>query len=429
MSSPVPTLHVDDDDAMRVTIVSVLVVTCNVLPVALLGALSNPMGQELGFGEASFGLMVSIFFVLSALISLLIGPSVERWGPTFSMRASAGAGALGMLVIVVLGNSWGMVTFGLLITAFGMSVGTPAANLALARRVRASRRGFAFGLKQASAPAGSMLAGLSVPLIAITFGWRAALVFGIVISLVVMVLVPNVDGPTARKLDHVPGRRRADGSRPEMRSKPWTIWAAGIGFAFGNIGASSLAMFVVPTAIAVGIDIATAGTILAVSSATGIVSRIIAGWWADRRGGGHLRVVALMLFVGAGGYALIGIGTSAIALTIGAMIGFIAGWGWNGLFALAIVEENPSAPAVATGRVQVGGLTGSAVGPLIFGWLAEFRGFGTAWAAVVLLVTVSSAIMGYTHLLVGRQAREEQETREEQDVTDAADDARPRDEG
>lgn len=394
-------------DDLKVTLVSVFIVTCNVLPIALLGALSNPMGEELGFGEASFGLMVSMFFVLSAVFSLTMGRTIERWGPTFSMRVSAASGAIGMLVIVLVGDSWAIVAVGLLITAFGMAVGTPAANLALVRRVRAGRRGLAFGVKQASAPGGSLLAGLAVTLIAVRFGWRAAIVFGILITLVGVFLIPDVDGPSRRPIDHVPGRRRPEMPSVRMRSWPRTIRTAGVGFAFSNVGASSLSVFVVPTIVAAGIDIATAGTILAIGSAAGILARVFVGWRADSRVGGHLRVVAMMVATGAFGYGLLAIGVSAPVLTIGTVLGFAAGWGWNGLFALAIVEENPSAPAVATGQVQVGGLAGSAVGPLVFGWLAEFFGFIAAWGMTLGTAAVGALLMAWAQRLVIRQADEE----------------------
>ena len=426
MSRRVGSSDAPHDDGFRVILVSVLVVTCNVLPVLMLGALSNPIGEEVGFGEARFGLTVGLFYLHSAVISLLIGGFVERAGPTRSMRLSAGAGAAGMLFIVVWGHTWALVTVGLIITSFGMAIGTPAANLALARRVRAGRRGIAFGLKQSSAPVGSLLAGLSVPLIAVALGWRSALVVGIVLSVTVMLLVPDVDGPDARSVDYAPGGRwwvRAAhrGSRAatptdapadrvrQVRSWRHTILMLAFGFGLSSLGSSAVGVFVVPTAVAAGIDIATAGVILAVASATGIVSRILAGWQADRRGGRHLRAIALMVATGAVGHALLGSGARPLAITVGAVLGFAAGWGWNGVYALAITEENPDAPAVATGRTHVGGYVGSAVGPLVFGWLAEFRGYGVAWATITVTTLLGALMMFYCHVLIERQAREERE--------------------
>lgn len=405
-----------DNVELRVILVSVLVVTCNVLPVLMLGALSNPIGEEIGFGEARFGLMVGLFYLHSAVISLLIGGFVERAGPTRAMRFSAGAGAVGMLFIVVFGRTWAMVTVGLLITSFGMAVGTPAANLALARRIRADRRGIAFGLKQASAPIGSLLAGLSVPLIAVVFGWRAAMTVGIVLSIAVMVLVPDVDGPGAQRIDYSPGRRRVQREARRagalavartVRSSRSTILTLAFGFGFASLGSSAVGVFLVPTAVAAGIDIATAGLMLAVASAAGIVSRIGAGWQADRRGRDHLRAISVMVIIGAVGYGLLGASVHPVLIGAGAILGFAAGWGWNGVFALAITEENPSAPATATGQTHVGGYVGSAVGPLVFGWLAQYRGFGFAWLAMVVTTVLGAAIMFFGHVLVRRQALKE----------------------
>lgn len=406
----------DRGDDLRVTLVSVFIVTCNILPVAFVGALSSLIGAELGFAEARFGLMVGLFFVASAVLSLLLGGTIERWGPTFSMRVSAASGAVGMLVIVLVGDSWAVITAGLLVTAFGMAVGTPAANLALSRRVRTSRRGLAFGIKQASAPAGSLLAGLAVTLLAVRLGWRGAIVAAIVVTLVGVFLIPDVDGPRRggedRPTDGRPGRRVRGAAAVRTRSWPRTMRTAAVGFGLCNVGAGSLKVFVVPTVVAAGIDVATAGTILAVGSAAGVLARIVVGWWADGGVRGRFRAVALMVAVGGVGFGLLAVGVSVTVLTVGTVLGFMAGWGWNGLFALAVVEENPSAPALATGQVQFGGLAGSAVGPIAFGAVAESAGYVAAWGMTVVTAAVGALLMWRTHRLVLAQADEERRREE-----------------
>ena len=77
------------------------------------------------------------------------------------------------------------------------------------------------------------------------------------------------------------------------------------------------------------------------------------------------------------------------------------GWGWAGLFNLAIVRLNPDAPGVATGITQTGTYVGAGAGPLLFGWIADNFSTERAWVAAALLALVAAA----TILVGGRLAR------------------------
>ena len=66
-------------------------------------------------------------------------------------------------------------------------------------------------------------------------------------------------------------------------------------------------------------------------------------------------------------------------LIIGAILAYGLGWGWPGLFNLAIVRNNTVAPAAATGITQSGVYLGAVSGPLIFGSVVDDIGYPAAW--------------------------------------------------
>ena len=74
---------------------------------------------------------------------------------------------------------------------------------------------------------------------------------------------------------------------------------------------------------------------------------------------------------------------------------FAAGWGWSGLFTFAVVKDNPHAPAAATGITQVGKLVGAALGPAVFGWLADSLSYGTAWWTITGTLMVAAVLLLY----------------------------------
>lgn len=69
-------------------------------------------------------------------------------------------------------------------------VDTGAAR-AFSDRVPVGRQGLAFGIKEASIPGASMLAGLSLPVIAAALGWRASFVAAAAVAAVVLVALPS----------------------------------------------------------------------------------------------------------------------------------------------------------------------------------------------------------------------------------------------
>jgi len=250
--------------------------------------------------------------------------------------------------------------------------------------VPAHRMGLSFGVKQAAIPAATLLAGLAVPAVALTVGWRWAYGIGALLALAALFACPRTD---AR-----PAGRTGSGDRA---TAALAVIGAASGLAAGT--ATALGIFLVASAVDRGIDPGLAGLMLTLGSVVGLSVRMLHGWLADMRSGGHVAVVAASLAAGAGGFGLLAVpGTPA--LVVGVVLAFGLGWAWPGLLQFAVVRLNPSAPAAATSIVQVGVYAGGFAGPIVFGSLATHAGFPTAWTVNAVVMLVSAALM-----LVGRR--------------------------
>jgi MFS family permease len=260
----------------------------------------------------------------------------------------------------------------------------PAANLLLARDLPVHRQGLGFAIKQAAIPIATLLSGLAVPAIALTVGWRWAFVASAVLATAAIATVPN--RPTATTGNGTRPSHDRTGDMP----LPVMVWLA-LGIALGAASAGTLGAFFVSAGVDAGLAEGTAGLVLAAGSALGIVTRLAAGVQADRRGGGHLRVVALMLVGGAVVCCLLATETVP-AFVLAGPLAFATGWAWPGLFNLAVVRVNPNAPGAATGITQTGTYFGAVVGPVLFGVVAERLSFRAAWlgaAAMALLAAMT----------------------------------------
>jgi MFS family permease len=381
--------------AVRPVVGAVSTTTVSVLPVFLTGGLTVQISAELGFDPAGLGLTVALFFAVSALASLPCGWIVERYGSGTTSRLAVLGAAVVMASVAAFAHSYVALVAILLGGAWCNVLGQLASNLTLSRYVPAHRLGFSFGIKQAAIPLATLLAGVAVPAVALTLGWRWAYVIGAGLALAALLVTPR-DTAGREQTPAVPGER-ATGA------------LAVIGVAAGLAAASSsaLGIFLVASAVDRGIDAGAAGLTLTLGSVVGLVLRLLHGWLADRRSGGHIAVVAGSLVLGAGGLVLLAVpGTPA--LVIGTVLGFGLGWAWPGLLQFAVVRLNPSAPAAATSIVQVGVYGGGFAGPVGFGFLATHLSFPTAWlvGAVAMLMAAGLMVLGRRMLATHRRTME-----------------------
>ena len=372
----------------RPILLAVAVATVGVLPAFLTGGLAVQIRDELDFGSAALGLAVAAFFASSSLASAIMGRLVERIGFHRGMRLAAIGSAASLFGVALLAGSWAGLVACLVLGGLANAVLHPATNLSLAREVPAGRQGLSFGVKQAAIPAATLLAGLAVPGIALTFGWRWAFAGGAVIALAVALFVPaGTPGGVVRRLE--------EAREKDARVAPLVLLALGIGL--GSTATAPLGSFLVESSVAAGLRVDTAGLLLALGSAVNIVVRVAFGHLADGMSGGRLRLVAAMLGIGVVGFALLASGESALILP-GALLAFGAGWGWPGLFNFAVVKTSPGAPAAATGVTQTGASGGAALGPLLFGLVVEAASYDVAW-----LVSAAIALGALAAILAGRR--------------------------
>jgi MFS family permease len=382
-----------DTGAVRAAAGAITVTTVSVLPVFLTGALAVQISAELGFDPAGLGLVVALYFGVSALCSLPVGRLVERWGGVATSRIAVLGVAVVMLLLALLADSYTSLVVILLCGAWCNVMGQLASNLTLSRSVPAHRLGLSFGVKQAAIPVATLLAGAAVPAVALTIGWRWAYVMAAALAVAALLGAPR-GGAYVRVPKPPPGERAT-----------LALAVLGAGSGLGAGAANALGIFLVAAAVDRGIDPGTAGLLLTAGSVVGFAGRLLHGWLADRREGGHVAFVAGSMALGAAGLALLAVpGTPALA--IGTILGFGLGWSWPGLMQFAVVRLNPAAPAAASAIVQMGVYAGGFAGPIAFGFVAAHSSFPAAWlvGSVTMVAAALLVVLGRRLLLVHRAA-------------------------
>jgi hypothetical protein len=360
-----------------------------VLPLYLVSAQVLQLDREVGFGVGRLGLATATFFGAAALAANIGGGIVSKFGAPVGIRLGS---ATTIVACLLAGTAtlWWMIPVATAIGGLGNGIIQVASNIAIFDGVRRRRQGVAFGAKQAAVPMASILAGLSLPAVSLIFGWRwvfggaGALALGLAIS------APRHDRQVEqRRVEQPMGR--------PSRSMIWLAIAGITGAAAGN----GLAIFIVPSAVAIGIAEAAAGAVLAMCSLLVVALRIGVGWLVDiRQSSGHLQMAWLAGFGALGALVLMGASTPRVYL-VAMPLALLGAWGWPGIVFFTLVNTYPEFPAKASGLLLSGNLTGTLVGPLVVGAFAGRDDYAGAW----LFVSICAAVATIGFVAAGRATK------------------------
>jgi MFS family permease len=371
----------DADGIPGTVLISVAVGTVAVLPGFLTGAVGLQIRRDLDLGISAIGLAAGTFFLTAAIGSGAAGALAQRIGAASAMQVATLISAASLAAVALVAGSLASLLGALAVGGLATALAQPATNLYIAEHVPEHRRGIVLGVKQAAIPAAVLLSGLSVPLVALTVGWRWTYGIGALSALVVAVLLRAA-------------RRRPTGmvgaAAVERRSRS-SLRTLALVAVLATAGPNALGAYLVTTAVAAGVTEGSAGVLLAAGSALCIGVRILAGSIADRLASRTLTPVSFMLGGGAVGFGLLAV-SAPLPTLAGAVLAFGLGWGWPGLLNLSVVSRHIEAPAAASGITQSGVYAGAAAGPVAFGLLASALSLAAAWVATAAVALTAAAL-------------------------------------
>ncbi len=249
----------------------------------------------------------------------------------------------------------------------GESLVHPGTNTLVSQSVPAHQQGRALGVKQSAIPFSTALAGLAVPLAGDTIGWRATFVIVAVLAVPVLMTVPGNTRASTRRRVKTPSLWRL----PHLR-------LLGLGGGLAAASVVTVAGFLTTAAEEAGYSEGEAGLLLGLGGVIMVVSRLSWGLLADHFAFDRFLAVAGALGAGSVAYLLFATETRP-SLVLGTVLVFGIGWSWPGVIILGVIELHPEAPGAASAVIQTAVRLGALGSPLLFGFVADRSGFGTAW--------------------------------------------------
>lgn len=345
------------------------------------------------------GHQVSMVFSAALVASLLAGGLLERIGPTRTLQIALLLAAIG-LAVTAIGNPVALFV-GAIVLGLGYPLPSPAGADLLNRLTPDGRRNLVFSAKQMAIPAGSMLAGLTLPALASWIGWRGTVLASgatfILLAFLLQGLRGRLDGGPYRN----PQSRRPLSFRPWAVLSDWSIRAltvVGLIYSMVQIGVG--AYVVTLLVVDHGWSLVAAGTAAALLQACGVAGRLFWGLLADRvrNGFGVMAVVGLLMPVFSALLALSPQGSVNILYIALGGLGLTA-VGWNGVFMAEVARRaRPGEVMSTTASVLSMVFVGMIAGPLLLGLAAQFSGS----FSLGLLCLSAIAPVGAVALIVAR---------------------------
>jgi predicted MFS family arabinose efflux permease len=369
---------------------------------SILPTLAPAVAGDFSIPSVWVGYQFSLTSASMATSLLFLGSASRRWGAGRVIQTGMSLVAIALLLMLI--PHLGALVGASLVMGVGYGMVTPANSHLMMRFSARTRLNMVFSIQQTGIPLGAILAATAAPLIAVAFGWRSAVLALALLTVALTILLQRE-------------RRRWDGDRDPQARLPRNPFS-GAAIVFSNARLRNLSIsgfcfsggqFCVATYTVValveqsGYGLVQAGLVLSVAQVTGIASRLICGWLADRCGDSISVLVwlagALAVF-GAAGFWLHAGWPTALVVILFAGYG-TATVGWPGAYLAEVARLCPPAQVSSgTSGSLLFTNAGKTFAPLAFAAIqAHTQRYSTAFGIMCLL-----GIVGLAALFAARRA-------------------------
>lgn len=351
---------------------------------------------DFDISRSQFGWVFALFSVAGIVMSRAMSSLADR----ASRRALVAVFLFSAAGSLVTAWAWSYPVFllGMVIGGGALAGGNPTTNRMVRFEVPLERRGIATGLKQSGPQLGLLLSGITLPPVALAFGWKAAMLVGLTPPLIGLAM-------TGRFMEPV----RSVASKNDQRNltsveRALVAWLAVTGLVMAAAASSMQSFLPLYSMESVGLSASAGGLVASAYALGGVCGRI--GWsHQERRMKRSTTLLITLPF--AGTIAAVGVVMAAGNFSwLIPVVSFIAGstiQAWHALAWLFIINNSHSGSiGRSSGIMQIGFFSGFAIGPLFTGYLVDFTGgYGLNW----LLISALFAVVGVMTMRVPRLAR------------------------
>ena len=421
-----------------------LVVAADGMDVAIMGFVAPSIIQEWGISRPAFGLVMSSAPIGLVIGALLAGPSSDRLGRKIVLITSVFLFGIFTIATAYASSPTEMALLRLL-TGVGLGAAMPNTTTLLSEYAPSRKRATMITIMFTGFNLGSALIGFAAGYLVPLQGWRAVMVFGGVLPLLLIPVLAWLLPESARLMavQGMPGTRiaatlgrvcgvRLAGDERFVSNEPPLPTRKPIGLLFShNFGLMTVALWVtyfmgllviylltgwLPTLMKdAGLPITTAANVTAMFQIGGTIGAVIVGWAMDKARPARVISVAYL----AGGISVLAVGALGVLSPILTLLVFSAGFCMSGAqtglnaFAPGCYPTVARATGVSwmLGMGRFGSILGSAIGGALlglgfgFGAILGMLAIPAACAAIAILLTQRGTAAAASEQLAAAHAR------------------------
>jgi MFS family permease len=337
--------------------------------------------HEYGWSRSVLAGAFSVFTLVHGAVNPVVGALCDRLRPLRLMAIGGAALGLALWADSYISTPWQLyLGFGVF-TAMAVAAAGWVPALVQVQRDFQDKLGLALGIVSSGVGVGMLLVVPLTQLLIDAYGWRTA--FRVLAAICVLWIVPSsiflarqapARRPAPQPAATAPNPPSTTTLAEAMRGTPfWLMLAA---FFFGNVCSQTLHVHQVAYLVDQGVTAIIAASVVGVVGASSIVGKTGGGWLSDR---------VEREFVYLAGIAILVVAVAALAALAGAparwaIYGYavLLGLGYSVTASLipAMVSDRFSGPHFGTivGVGLMGSAAGSAIGPLLAGYLFDHTG-------------------------------------------------------
>jgi MFS transporter, ACS family, hexuronate transporter len=385
--------------------VAFVVQFANALATQAVAPLAPLFQPELGLSKSEVGLFSSIIFAGSWGVLVVAGSLCDRLGLRRLMSVALVIVGLVILSMVRVGYFFEAAVV-MFLAGVGGGVVMPGSTKAIMDWFPPRARATGMGIKQAGVPLAGIITASTLPVIALTVGWRAAIAgvgFAIIASGVITGLFCRDLPRTAKEVEKRPPFRVVFHEVVRNRGL-WAVSSISVLYVTAQLSLITyVALFLKEVVLVNAIPdehtrIVAAGGYLALCQAGGVFGRVFWGVVSDRLFQG--RRMAVMALIGglSGGFSLLmavmGPDFPLVAMPPLMFLFGATAIGWNGIYHASMAETSGQKyAATGTGMSMTLNQFGVVGGPPLFGFIVDVSGsYAAGWIMMALCCAIGVVV-------------------------------------
>lgn len=369
-----------------------------------MGPLAPFLKEEMNLTSTQLGALMSASSFGYMLSIIPAGWGVDRIGVRRLLLIGEVVGGVFMLGMF-LAPSYGVALALMSISGFGCGCLMPSTTKGVMVWFPLKERATVMGIKQTGVNVGGAVTAAVLPLVALAWGWRFGFLFLGILAIAIGILSFSLyrEPPVPSAANRVPSIATGDVAPPAMSKslsdlfKARDIWlVAFAGLAIGAAEFALVAHLVLYLKEVLLFPVATAGVILAVTQAGGILGKPGGGLLSDRLLGSRRKVFMLQSGIASVVCILIalwGVSLSWALFPVLFILG-VAATGWGGIHLTLTAElAGTEMAGRATGVVAAVNIVGFILGPILFGYVVDASGYQWAWLSLAICALLCVAAL------------------------------------